>query len=381
MSETTEKNAGSNLTSVAEYSPTAAALAELRQKHQGVVYDVAQPRQMKLAKEARAEIRTYRTDLEKLRKEIKAPALERCRLIDAEAKRITEELVALEEPIDVQIKAEEARKQAEELERLEAERLRVERIRNRIIEIRGYPATLTGKPAPILRAKLAALESEELSEDDFAEHYDEARDAHIAATATVRQMLDAAVAHEAEQKRIAAEREELDRMRAENERLQREAEERRRADEAKAAAERAEAERKAQAERDREAAEQRAREEAERAERQRQEEEARAAREAQERAEREAREAELAAERERQADEQKRLDEERARLERERRDAEAKAERERLANLGLREAAQAVVQFAADHLLEDEPVFVDLRAALANDDAKSEPARGKRAAA
>lgn len=60
----TEKDAGSNMTAIAEYTPTAAALAELRQKHQGVVYDVTQPKQMKLAKEARAEVKGYRVALE-----------------------------------------------------------------------------------------------------------------------------------------------------------------------------------------------------------------------------------------------------------------------------------------------------------------------------
>lgn len=380
------KDAGSNLTAIAEYTPTAAALAELRQRHQGVVYDVTQPKQMKLAKEARAEIRGYRTDLEKLRKEIKAPALERCRLIDSEAKRITEELVALEEPIDVQIKAEEARKQAEELARLEAERQRVENIAKAIEEIRNVPGTLIGKPAVILEGQLAKLRDQVLDPEFYAERFREAEDALAATIARVDDQLKAQREHEAEQKRIAAERAELERMRAENERLQREADERRRADEERAAAERAEAERKAQEEREREAAEQRAREEAERAERQRKEDEARAAREAQERAEREAREAELAAERERQAEEQRRFDAERARLEKERKEAAEKAERERLANLGLREAAQAASLWFMDNGHENEQVAIDLRAALHNDDklvcaAEAQPARGKRAAA
>lgn len=90
MSKTEDiKDAGSNMTAIAEYTQTAAGLAELRQKHQGVVYDVTVPKEMKAAKEARAELRTLRTDLEKKRVEIKAPALERCRLIDEEAKRPT----------------------------------------------------------------------------------------------------------------------------------------------------------------------------------------------------------------------------------------------------------------------------------------------------
>jgi hypothetical protein len=376
MTENTEKNAGSSMTSIAEYTPTAAGLAELRQKHQGVVYDVTVPKEMKAAKEARAELRTLRTDLEKKRVEIKAPALERCRLIDEEAKRLTAEIRALEEPIDVQIKAEEARAEAEKLAKLEAERLRVEGIAKAIEDIRNVPAGLIGKPAVIIEGQLAKLRDQVLDPDFFAERFREAEDALAATISRVEQQLRDQREHEAEQKRIAADRAELERIRAENERLQREADER-------AAAERAEADRKAQEQRDREAAEQREREEAERAERQRQEDEARAAREAQERAEREAREAELAAERERQAAEQKHLDDERAELERQRKAAEAKAERERLAGLTLRTAAQAVVDhFAAEIANGHAPkVVADLAAALDNEAKASTVSRSKKAAA
>lgn len=355
MDTNTTKDAGSNLTAIAEYTETAAGLADLRQRHHGIVYDVTVPKEMRAAKEARAELRTLRTGLEKRRIEIKAPALERCRLIDAEAKRLTDEIRALEEPIDVQIKAEEARKQAEELARLEAERQRVEGIARAIEEIRNVPSALIGKPAVIVEGQLAKLRAQTLDPEFYAERFREAEDALAATIARVEQQLTAQREQEAEQRRIAAERAELERMRDENERLRQEAE-------ARAASERAEAERKAQEERDRLTVEERAREEAERAERQRQEEEARAAREAQERAEREAREAELAAERERQAAEQHRLDEERAKLERERKAAAEKAEAERLANLDLYTAAMAVV--SAFHPGEYQ-VIDDLDAVLA----------------
>ncbi len=391
MESNTEKTAGSNLTPIAEYTETAAALADLRQRHAGVVYDVTVPKEMRAAKEARAELRGLRTGLEKKRVEIKAPALERCRLIDAEAKRITAELVALEEPIDVQIKAEEARAESERLEKLEAERLRVEAIQKKIQAIRDVPGSLVGKPSVIIAGQLAKLQKTVLDEDEFGEHFLAARDALDAAISRVNLLYIDQVAHEAEQKRIAAEREELARIRAENERLQREAEERRLADERKAAAERAEADRLAQVERDRLAAEERAQREAEQAAR---DEAARAEREAQEaadRARREQEQAALQAERERQAEAQRKLDEQAAQLKREREAAAAKAEADRLANLGLREAAQAVVDCyfgmdesnVRDELLDQ--LIGDLRVALANDENRTATAhtvnRGKKVAA
>src|SRR6185312_6114007 len=299
---TTEKTAGSNMTAIAEYSETAAALAGLRKKHEGVVFDVTVPKEMRAAKEARAELRTLRTGLEKKRVEIKAPALERCRLIDAEAKRITAELVALEEPIDVQIKAEEARAESERLAKLEAERLRVEAIQQKIQAIRDVPAGLVGKPSVVIAGQLANLQKTVLDEDELAEHYVTATDALTAAIARVQELLAAQHEHEDEQKRIAAEREELARIRAENERLQREAKER-------AAADRAEADRSAQAERDRSAAEEAAERAAEQAEQERlaaiergKAMEAAAAERERLAAERREQEAALQAERERQAE-------------------------------------------------------------------------------
>lgn len=380
------KDAGSNLTAIAEYTETAAALAELRQRHEGVVYDVTVPKQMKLAKEARAEIRGYRTGLEKRRVEIKAPALERCRLIDSEAKRITAELVALEEPLDVQIKAEESRSETERLEKLEAERLRVEGIARAIEEIRNAPGTLIGKPAVIVEGQLAKLRAQVLEPEFFAERHREAEDALAATIARVEQQLQAQREQEAEQKRIAAERAELERVRAENEQLRREAEER-------AAAERAEADRKAQAERDRIAAEERAQREAEQAEQKRLAAiergkimEAQAKERARLAEERAALAIEQQAERERQEAEQKKLDEQAAQIERERKAAAAMAEADRLANLGLREAAQAVVNyFQSDDFRSLQMLVpkcvVDLDAVLNHEAVQANPAHGKRSAA
>lgn len=378
------KEAGSSLTAIAEYTETAMALATLRQQYQGVVYDVTVPKEMKAAKEGRAELRTLRTTLEKTRKEIKAPALERCRLIDDEAKRITAELVALEEPIDVQIKAEEARAEAERLEKLEAERLRVEAVQQKIQAIRDVPSSLLGKPSVIIAGQLAKLQATVLDEDEMGADYITATDALTAAIANVERLLAAQKETEAEQARVKAEREELKRMREENARLQREAE-------ARAEADRLERERVAQIERDRVAAEER--EALQQAERERiaREEETRKERErmeAIERAEHERAQAEqeaaLQAERERQAAEQKKLDEQAAKLKREQQAAMAEAERVRLAGLGLREAAQVVVDYFDNNL---EPAIhvaskfvADLSVALANDAAPAKPARAKRVA-
>ena len=100
-------------TAIQEYSATDAALSELASKYKGVLFDCSTADGMNTAIKGRAEIRNYRVVLEKMRKEIKEPALRRSQLIDSEARRITAELEALENPIDAQIKREQERKELE----------------------------------------------------------------------------------------------------------------------------------------------------------------------------------------------------------------------------------------------------------------------------
>lgn len=111
-----------------EFSRVEAGLAALREKHGNTVYEVSTTAGMDAAKAARAEIREPRHAVEKVRKAAKRPLLELGRRIDAEAIRITEEILAIETPIDDQIKGGEARRLAEkEAKRsAEVERLRLE---------------------------------------------------------------------------------------------------------------------------------------------------------------------------------------------------------------------------------------------------------------
>ena len=111
-----------------EFSRVEAGLAALRERHGNTIYEVTTTAGMDAAKAARAEIREPRHAVEKVRKAAKRPLLELGRRIDAEAIRITEEILAIETPIDDQIKGEEARRLADkEAKRAaEVERLRLE---------------------------------------------------------------------------------------------------------------------------------------------------------------------------------------------------------------------------------------------------------------
>lgn len=319
-------------TKVSEYSPTEAALATLRDKYAGATFPVATKEGMRAAKAARFELVKLRTALEAKRVEIKAPLLKQTRLIDDEAKRITGELLKLEEPIDRLIQAEEQKQEEARQAAIRAEQERVAEIRKRITDISSVPVRLAGKPAGDLSIAIDDLKADPLTWAQ--EHIDDAKLVTATAVAQLEQMHTAALAAVAEAKRLAAERERI-------------------------AAEQAELARQQAAQREAEEKARRDREEAERQARAKIEAEERAARERIEAAERE-RQAKIAAEeeerrRQRQAEEeriraeQEKLARERAELERERLEKELAArreqeERERKA----REEAEAAARAKAD---------------------------------
>lgn len=209
-------------TKIAEYSPTAAALADLRQRMATVVYDVTTAKGLDVAKKDRAELRGLRTALEAKRVELKAPALEHTRLIDAEAKRLTAEIVALEAPIDAQVKAEEARREAEKQAKLEAERKRITAIQARIDDIRRSVADATGWTSVQIaerRNEMAATREDALWHVPFSEFGDEAKAARDSAVIGLADLQDRVAKQEAEAAQIEADRREL----AELKRLQEEA--------------------------------------------------------------------------------------------------------------------------------------------------------------
>jgi hypothetical protein len=201
---------------IQEYNETAAALAVLREKY-CTVFDVQTVKGMADAREARADVRSYRIGLEKLRVEIKAPALERARLIDAEAKRITGELLAIEEPIDQQIKNEETRKAEERAAKERAEQNRVAAIQSRIAAIRNWVGATVHLPAAIIKDELANALALQLSESDFQELMPYAIDELNKTRNGLQEAFNNRLVYEAEAARVIAEREELARLRQQEE--------------------------------------------------------------------------------------------------------------------------------------------------------------------
>ena len=194
---------------IVKYSRTEAALATLREKYAGKTFDLTTTKGDKEARAARLELKTLRTGLEARRKEFKAPAIEYGKLIDSEAKRITLEIEALEDPISDQIVADETRR---ENERLEHERIAAERraeFEAKIATIRGYVAAAQGLPSERIAKGLAFVEAMAFGED-WAEFASPAAAAQGETAAALRDLLasaknaEAAEAQRIENERIAA---------------------------------------------------------------------------------------------------------------------------------------------------------------------------------
>lgn len=207
---------------ISEYNETAAGLERLKERMKDVVYDVTTKPGMLSAKWDRRELVSLRTSLEAKRKEIKAPALERCKLIDEEAKRVTAEILALETPIDQQIKAEEARLEAIRLEREEKERQRIADIMSAIERIKMIPIQCAGMKSVDLQIEIDKLVAMPIGDDQFAEYRVLAKDAHTGAYQDLVDLLNVAVELEAEAAKIEAERLAAEAAKLEAERLERE---------------------------------------------------------------------------------------------------------------------------------------------------------------
>jgi colicin import membrane protein len=212
-------------TDIAEFKATEAALAKLQEAYDGAQYDVTTPAGMLAATQGRRELRELRVDIEKRRKELKAPLIEQGRHIEDEAKRITAALVALEDPIDAQIQAEQKRRDQIKEEEAQAKRDKLAGIQKRIARISEEPVLLVGKPVAEVEARLEVLRATVLDPEVYGEYHQQAVEALAEMLPKAEGVLVAARAHEAAQAELAAgraalaarEAEEAERNRAENE--------------------------------------------------------------------------------------------------------------------------------------------------------------------
>ncbi len=204
-----------NATKIAEYEPVEAGLAALRQKYGAVVFDTTTTAGLEVAKQARAEVREPRYQIEAMRKTLKAPALAYGKRIDAEAARITAEILKIEQPIDEAVKAAELRKEAERAAREAAELARRQRIVGKIQSIRNAGIVSATASSKAIDTTWNTVHDTLITEAEFEEFFDEANTARSETLVLLSKAFDEAGTREQEAIRLADEKAELARQRAE----------------------------------------------------------------------------------------------------------------------------------------------------------------------
>jgi hypothetical protein len=174
--ETNNVDIESGTVNVAVFSQTDAALAGLREKYSEVP-DAETKDGYALVKAGCKELTTLRTSIDKARKEIKQPYLEAGRIIDAEAKRITEALVELETPMKAAKKLVDDREKREKEERLA-------RLREKIAGIREFIGKARGQESVEVAVLIGEVDAIDCSKD----FYDLSVEAAEARTDTLQQL-------------------------------------------------------------------------------------------------------------------------------------------------------------------------------------------------
>ena len=113
---------------IAKFNLADAVIAQMKEQYQGIeIKGIDDKAGYKIAKEALSVVKKTRTSVEAKRKELKSDYLEIGRRIDGEAKRLTENILEIEEPlaqkikvIDDEIQAEKERKEREAEEKLKS---------------------------------------------------------------------------------------------------------------------------------------------------------------------------------------------------------------------------------------------------------------------
>lgn len=238
-----------------QFAEFEANMSEFKQRYDGVVYDLDDPKQNRQARSDRLAIGKVISRLDKAHKELKGPLLEQVRVVDGERKRIKDSLLDIQGKIKAQIEQHEAR--------IEAEKQRVQSLIDHITGLAEFDAE---PDSSVITARLADLQAINPEAEEYAPRQADATLAHRQVSRTLDIMLADRVKYEAEQAELA-------RLRAE--------------EEARKQAEHEERIRKEAAEREKRIAEENARKQAEAAKRREQ-----AIEEKKRRAERRAKEAE-----------------------------------------------------------------------------------------
>lgn len=201
---------------IVAYDPFREQLNELKKANETIVFDYESEAGNKDARSHVAKLRKSKSAVEKKRKEIKAPVLERASVIDTEAKEIIAEVESM---IEVHVKP---------LEAVEAkEQARKDQLERKVQDISGM-GNVVGRNAEQIRAAMNDLEAMEITVEDYAEFAADAMRAREDALGIINVQLPIVEKAEADAKELAELRakakEAKEKLEEENAKLRREAE-------------------------------------------------------------------------------------------------------------------------------------------------------------
>ena len=191
---------------IAEFDAVETGLSELRNELAGVQFDVTTTAGDKAARAARSRCVSIRTSADAAYEGWNKPMLAKQREMRAILSKIKDAVKEVEEPIDAQIKAEEARRAAIKAAKEEADRARQQAIQDRITALSQFPMRALGQDAAGVAAILATVAELPITTEFYEHRTGEAMQLHAEVAAKLEQMHAAALAQEQEAARIAAER-------------------------------------------------------------------------------------------------------------------------------------------------------------------------------
>ncbi|MBY7923751.1 hypothetical protein KW453_15935 [Vibrio fluvialis] len=195
---------------VTKYNDIDARLAELRATYGSEVPDASTKDGYQRAKDISKEMTTLRTSLESRRKDFKAPVLAFGKMIDSEAKRLTSEILAIEEPFKAAYRA------------VDEEKKRVkEEIEARFTWIVGLVVSAKESDSSSIEKMIEDLAEYDVSKEMFGRRVDEAAQLVASTLESLTQVHVSTLEKEAEDRRIEAERLELEALRREKEERER----------------------------------------------------------------------------------------------------------------------------------------------------------------
>lgn len=172
---------------IKQFSPFEKELAEFKEKYKGVVYDFTVKKNEKQARSDRFAIGKVVSALDSAHKELKAPLLEKTKLLDSQRKEIKDGLLEIQGDIKAQIDKHE-----------QIEKDRVDAIKERIALIKTSPDKAANWGAEAIGEILKKVEAIKI-DDTFAEFQQEALFTKMDAAMALQPMYDDRLAFETKQ--------------------------------------------------------------------------------------------------------------------------------------------------------------------------------------